>query len=145
MTDIPLPQPSPRAANFVAAMQAMQLTPQEQALYQMHLQNLYGPGGVDNPDGSRSTLYQAVIEHNGKFYNIPTVWNGKIVPVPQAVANAHAAGGLDAFPSYATPEQADTRYQQMHGFMEKDTGAYFAQQNAAPAPAQPTTRLQNME
>jgi len=36
--------------NFTAATREMELTPQEQALYQRHLSNLYGPGGVDNPD-----------------------------------------------------------------------------------------------
>lgn len=110
------------------ANQAMGLTPQEQALYQRHLTNLSGSGGVDNPDGSRSTLFQASVEHDGKVYNIPTVWEGKILPVPEAVRRVEAEG-WDKFPSYANEAAAEARYQQMHSFMEKDTQDYFARKN----------------
>ena len=64
---------------MAAAHQAMNLSPQEQALYQRHLDNLKGPGGVDNPDGSRSTLYQTSVDIDGKTYNLPTVYDGKIL------------------------------------------------------------------
>lgn len=116
----------------------LDLTPQEQALYQRHLTNLTGPGGVDNPDGSRSTLFQAVQEHDGRFYSIPTVWNGRIetenftrpsdgkkfqVPNSTALANVERVGWKN-FPSYATPEEADARYNQLHGYMEQDTEKY---------------------
>jgi len=40
--------------NFDAANKSLNMTPQEQALYQRHLTNFYGTGGVDNSDGSRS-------------------------------------------------------------------------------------------
>jgi hypothetical protein len=128
-----------------AADAAMKLTPQERALYQMHFSNLYGPGGVDhppspdNPQGSRSTLYQAVQEHNGKFYSIPTVWGGKIetekytdpktgkvfdVPNQTALANV-ARMGWENFPAYDTPDAADARYSQLHKFIDQDTANYF--------------------
>lgn len=133
------------AQNYNAANAQMGLTPQEQFLYQMHLRNLYGPGGVDNPDGSRSTLFQSVQEHNGRFYNVPTVWNGAIqtqpyttpdgrnfqVPNDTALANI-ARIGWDAFPSYATPEQADSRYMKMHGFMDRDTSEFFRGRSRGP-------------
>lgn len=132
---------------FVQASQQLQLNPQEQALYQMHLQNLTGPGGVDNPDGSRSSLFQSVQEHDGKYYNIPTVWNGKIetekvttpsgqvmqVPNATALANVEKAG-WDKFPSYATPEEADARYEQMHQFMDKDTAKFLQARNQPATP-----------
>lgn len=117
----------------------MNLTPQEQDFYARHLSNLYGPGGVDNPDGSRSSLYQAVQEHDGNFYNIPTVWGGKIltekwaqpgtgkiwdVPSQEALQNVENAG-WNSFPSYPTPEEADTRYERMHGFLERDTADFL--------------------
>ena len=129
----------PPQENYNAANSALKLTPQEQVLYQRHLQNLYGEGGVDNPDGSRSSLYQAVQEHNGKFYNIPTVWDGKRetqpwtnpdtgktmdVPNDTALSNVNKAG-WDSFPSYDTSGVADDRYDQMHGYMEKDTDSYL--------------------
>lgn len=134
-----VPQRNERARHFHEANRGLNLTPQEQALYGRHLTNLYGAGGVDNPDGSRSSLYQAVEEHGGKFYDIPTVWDGKIqtekwthpqtgkvwdIPNQQALQNVERAG-WDSFPSYTTPEQADARYGQMHDYMEKDTGDYF--------------------
>lgn len=115
---------APQVDNFKAATEALNLTPQEQALYQRHLTNLYGPGGVDNADGSRSTLFQASVERDGKTYNIPTVWDGKILSVPDAVKKAQAAG-WDKFPSYASEKEAEARYQQMHAYMDRDTSAYF--------------------
>lgn len=134
------PPAPPTSANYTQANQDMRLNPQEQAFYQRHLTNLNGNGGVDNPDGSRSTLYQSVQEHNGKYYNVPTVWNGARetepytnpktgetmdVPNQTALQNVEKAG-WDTFPSYSTPDEADARYDQMHGYMEKDTADYMA-------------------
>lgn len=124
--------------NFNVAMKDLNMNEQEQFLYQMHLGNLHGRGGVDHPDGSRSSLYQAVHEHNGKFYNIPTVWDGKLevkpftradgtkmdVPNDKALANVEKLG-WDKFPSYATSDEADERYDKMHSYMEKDTQEYL--------------------
>jgi len=104
---------------------AMKLTPQEKSLYQRHLTNLTGPGGVDNADGSRSTLFQATVDHDGKTYAIPTVWDGKILPVDQAVERVRAEG-WDKFPAYKNPAEAEARYQKMHGFMEADTESFKA-------------------
>ena len=108
-----------RFENRNAAMKDLNLTPQEQFLYQHHLTNLYGGGAVNNPDGSSSTVYQAGIGMNGKQYNIPTVWHGKILPVEAALQQAQRVG-LDKYPSYATPEDAESRYQAMHPYMERD-------------------------
>ena len=143
--NIQAPNTGPTSPNFAAARDAMNLNPQEQALYQRHLSNLHGPGGVNNLNGSRSTLYQTVEPHNGRFYNIPTVWNGQIeaqkwtdpndpsriydVANPQALQNVQN-NGWQNFPSYATGQQADARYQQMHDYMEKDTADY--QKNQPP-------------
>ena len=136
---VPLPTPSPRMENYNAANVEMDLTPEEQALYQRHLSNLYGTGGVDNQNGTRSTLYQFVQQGpDGKYYNVPTVWDGKIetenwtrpadgkvFDVPNAVAKQNIGNaGWASFPSYATPDEADTRYDQMHRYMEKDTNQY---------------------
>jgi hypothetical protein len=121
------------------ADEALGLNKQEADLYKRHLFNLYGSGGVDNADGSRSSLYQAVEEHGGKFYNIPTIWNGrretekwtrpsdgKTFDIPNATALQNVEKeGWDTFPSYSTPEAADARYDQMHGFMELDTQDYL--------------------
>jgi hypothetical protein len=130
----PLPMPRPANApstHMNAAARDMRLTPVEQALYQRHLDNLWGPGGVDNPPtpenpgGSRSTLYQSNVDIDGKNYNLPTVYDGKILSVDDAIARAQAQG-LDKFPNYATPQAAEDRYQQMHGYMDKDVADYYA-------------------
>jgi hypothetical protein len=135
------------ATSLEDAKRDLNLTPQEEALYRRHVDNLTGPGGVDNPDGSRSSLYQAVQEHNGKFYNIPTVWNGKrevekwtdpndpqrVMDVPNTTALANVEReGWGKFPSYATPEQADERYDKMHGYMERDTARFIEGRKADP-------------
>lgn len=139
----------PQQSALPAAHAALNLSPQEQALYQMHLSNLYGNGGVDNPGGSRSTLYQAVQEHDGKFYNIPTVWNGKreVEPytkpdgtkmdVPNATALANVAkAGWENFPAYKTPDEADDRYDAMHKYMEQDTANYMSRAQPMANPLQ---------
>ena len=122
-TDGKMPTDMPSMANFNAAHAALKLTPEEQALYQRHLDNL-SAGGVKNADGSTSTLYQTSFEQNGKTYNIPTVWkmaDGKpvIVPPQQAIKLANMEG-LDKFPSYPSNEAAEARYDAMHQFMERD-------------------------
>lgn len=115
---------APLASQLDAADRALKLTPQERALYQRHLTNLTGSGGVDNPDGSRSTLFQASVEIEGRTYNIPTVWDGKILKPEDALKRAEREG-FDKFPSYASSEEAETRYGKMHDFMERDTAAFL--------------------
>lgn len=118
-----MPTDMPSMVNFNAAHQELNLTPEEQALYQRHLENL-SAGGVKNADGSTSTLFQTSFEQNGRIYNIPTVWQtaqGKpvIVPPAQAIKLANMEG-IDKFPSYSTTEAAEGRYEAMHRFMERD-------------------------
>lgn len=116
-------------ANYHQAEADLKLNPQELSLYERHLKNLNGPGGVDNPDGSRSTLYQANVEHDGKHYNIPTVYDGKILPWREAADRADAQGWRN-FPSYNSPDEAEARYNDMHKYMEKDTAEHMANKGA---------------
>lgn len=117
-----LPTDMPNMSNFNAAHEALDMTPEEQALYQRHLSNL-SAGGVKNANGSTSTLFQTSFEQNGKTYNIPTVWQiaGKpvIVPPHQAIKLANMEG-IDKFPSYPSEDEAEARYEAMHKFMERD-------------------------
>jgi hypothetical protein len=111
------------------------LTPQEQNLVEHHRDNLYGPGKVISPEGDVSSVLQAVVTkppNSNRYYNIPTVWDGKALTTDEASDRA-AKVGWDKWPSYATPEQADLRYEWMHGLMEKDTGRYL-EAGGAPAP-----------
>jgi hypothetical protein len=100
------------------AMKNLNLSPQEQNLYDHHLENLR-KGGVKNPNGSTSTIRNITSEVDGKHYVIPTVWNNQIVSPDQAMQNAKKAG-LDKFPSYDTELEAEQRYLEMHDYMEKD-------------------------
>ncbi len=122
---IGMPITSPPQNNYQAAVKELGLNPQEQALYQRHLTNLYGSGGVDNPNGSRSTLYQMSAGVGNKVYNMPTVYEGKILP-PDEAFNRAMQEGINQFPSYDTQDEAEQRYQKMHNYMERDTAQYLA-------------------
>lgn len=98
----------------------LKLTPEEKNLYDTHLRNLIGPGGVDNEDGSRSTVKSMMVEFDDRTFVLPTVYNGKILDQDEAIAKAKEIG-LDKFPSYGSQEEAEKRYDQLHKYMEKDT------------------------
>lgn len=116
---------------YEQAQAALQLTPEEKGLYERHLANLSGSGKVSHPDGSISTLYQMSVDGpGGQTYNIPSVYNGKILQPNQAIQNA-AQQGWHTFPAYPTQEAAEARYEQMHSFMDQDVGNYLAQQKVA--------------
>src|SRR5689334_7219474 len=101
---------------------SLNLNPQEQFLYNLHRINLRN-APVNNEDGSVSTLRNMTVGMDGKTYNIPTVWDGQVLPPDQALTHARSVG-LDAFPSYPDEATANKRYDQMHSYMEKDvTGA----------------------
>jgi hypothetical protein len=109
--------------NFNAAKTDLNLTPVEQDLYQRHLTNLYSANGVDNSNGSRSTLFITTQGVGDKTYLIPTVWDGRILTSDQALARAKNEG-LDKFPSYANHDVAEARYQKMHEYMDNDTRTF---------------------
>ena len=111
-------------APFIKALVDLQLSPQEQDLYWHHLGNLYGDGKVMQPNGDISTVLQAVVGGpDGRYYNIPTVWEGKVLSPEEAKQKAIQTG-LQRFPAYDSPEQADARYSDMHKYMEQDTTRY---------------------
>lgn len=114
-----------------AGIEGMNLTPQEENLYQHHRREL-ARGGVKNADGSTSTIRQMTVEIGGKAYNLPTVWDGKILDTKAAIARAKQVG-LDKFPSYADDQKAQARYDAMHGFMERDIAPSATPQEATSA------------
>lgn len=121
------------------AHSAMNLSPQESALYARHLNNLWGEGGVDNEDGSRSTLYAYTGKFNdkeiadsglhqdlaNKTFVVPSVKNGQILSANDSFKNA-VSEGIEKFPHYDSDQQALSRYMQMHDYMERDTSDYKA-------------------
>jgi hypothetical protein len=116
-------EPGPRANHMAEAEAALGgLTPEEKFLYNMHLTNLHGRGRLEQPDGSVSSLIQMSFEGpGGKTYNIPTLWGGHQLPPDEAIARAQKIG-LDKFPSYASGDEAEARYRQLHDYLAKDTG-----------------------
>lgn len=112
-----------KTVNFNQANKDMHLSAQEQYLYNEHLNNLWGPGGVDNEDGSRSTLYNTTVNVGGKERVLPTVWDGAKHTPSEAVERAKQKG-LDNYPSYKTVQEAESRYHKMHDYMEKDVQVY---------------------
>ena len=106
-------------SNIVDADLALGLTPEEQNLYAHHLNMLATGNVVNNADVSHSTLRAASVGIGGKTYNIPTVWDGKILPVREAMKRA-AAKGWNHWPAYNSPEEADTRYALLHHYLERD-------------------------
>lgn len=119
------PQQPQTQTYYQQAVRDLGLTPQEQFLYQHHLNNLVEGGRVVQPNGDVSTLLQAVVTGpDGRYYNIPTVWGGQVLPPQQAMQQA-AAVGWDKWPAYPTPEAADTRYGAMHDYLGRDTGAWI--------------------
>lgn len=104
--------------NMASAKSAMDMTPEELALYQHHLNNLQ-QGGVQNSDGSTSTLYQLSFEDGGRTYNVPTIYGNSRLEPEEAIARAYKMG-LQNFPSYASPFAAENRYHRMHNYMEMD-------------------------
>jgi hypothetical protein len=116
-----MPEPvAVKNSNMADANAALKLTPEEQNLYAHHLNNLATGNQVKNADGTYSSVLQAVVQGPGdKFYNIPTIWNGKALDIAAAKKMA-AAKGWNHWPAYADDKVADARYMQMHQFMEKD-------------------------
>lgn len=98
-------------------------TPQEKFLYQHHMNNLQNNGFVLNPDGAISTIKQISVGVDGKTYNIPTVWDGKIVGNEDAIKRAEGVG-WDKWPSYENSDAAEARYKTMHDVMEKDITSF---------------------
>jgi hypothetical protein len=104
--------------NMLAARSSMGLSPEEIALYQHHINNLQ-QGGVQNSDGSTSTLYQLSFQDGDRTYNIPTIYGNTRLDPEEAIARAYKTG-LQNFPSYKSPFAAENRYNRMHGYMEMD-------------------------
>ena len=114
-----------RQANFNLAQDMMGLNPQEQNLYQHHLNNMGAYAQVFNPDLTGSTVLQITTQGpNGRFYSLPTVWDGRELPPLAGRDTAVARQGWDYWPSYATEAEAQARYDAMHQFLGRDRTLY---------------------
>lgn len=123
-----------RLKGFRLAQENLKLNRRETRLYQRHLGNLWGKGGVDNDLGGRSTLLATTVGLGNRTYIIPTVWDGKILSTDDALKRARKEG-LARFPSYSSQAKADARYNKMHEFMDMDTEGYQVANYKPSAPA----------
>ena len=93
-------------------------TPQEKYLYQHHLNNLRMGGYRQH--GEVSTIFNITQEVDGRNYVLPTIWNAQLLKPKQAVECARQIG-IENFPSYNTPQEADARYLNvLHPLMVED-------------------------
>jgi hypothetical protein len=112
-------QANPREQNFDAAVRNMKLTPQEQFLYRHGLNNQWMGGSIRAPNGGLQTIFQTTVQGPGGYYNIPTVWQGQVLPVPVAMQMARLTG-WDKWPVYRSEDEALARYMAMHAYMNQD-------------------------
>jgi len=105
-------------SHLEAAQRDLNLTPQERYLYRHHLANL-SRGGKKQPGGAISTIKNWTVGLGGRSYVIPSIWNNRELPLRDSIQQAHMVG-LHNFPSYATDDEAEKRYDAIHGYMEKD-------------------------
>lgn len=100
----------------------LHLTTAEQHLYDHHLDNIKQGKFVRQEDGSISTILDITMEQDGRYRIIPTVWDGQVLSQNAAIQRA-AAEGWSNWPSYASEDEANARYNAMHAEMEKDVTA----------------------
>jgi hypothetical protein len=124
-----MPTPSPKQGRAMldvpseAGADAMAMTPQERRLYEHHANNLRTGNYVMQPSGMISTVRQIAVQHKGRWYSVPTIWGGREVSRPEAVKRAFDAGRPDDWPSAASRQELEQRYDVLHRFMEEDVNA----------------------
>lgn len=96
-----------------------QMNEQEQFLWNIHRQNSLG-GGVDVPGGGKGSVYAGTHEIDGRHYVLPSIWNGQVITDAKKIIENAEKLGLDKFPNYATEDEAERRYQELHQLMEQD-------------------------
>jgi hypothetical protein len=103
--------------NFEAAKQQLNMSSEEQFLYNHHLGNLRR-GGIRG-NGGASTYKGITAEIDGRVYMLPTIWDNKRLSEEESVRRAKEVG-LDKFPFYNSEEEAQKRYGAIHEFMDMD-------------------------
>lgn len=123
----PLQSNVPQSQHFEAAKRNLNLSKQEENLYQHHLDEL-SYGGLKRPTGEVSSAYATTVpsEDGTKQILIPTIQDGKQLDqagIRSSTLYPWADSGY--FPSYSSPEEAQARYQEIHNYMERDTLDYL--------------------
>jgi len=98
-------------------------TPAETAALNYHRRNLQGKTYLQNPDGSLTTFYGAIVgPDNNQYRLIPTYWGGAIRDIPDAMRFAMRSG--IQFPAYKTLSEAEDAEARLHEIMAQETKDY---------------------
>jgi hypothetical protein len=98
----------------------MGLTEQERHLYEHHANNLRTGNYVIQPTGQTSTIRQIPVQHNGRWYSVPTIWDGKELKRGDAIRRALSEGSIERWPSAGSEQELQDRYSTLHDMMEAD-------------------------
>lgn len=99
-------------------------TPQEENALNYHRRNLKNKTYLQNPDGSLTTFYGAVMDTDDGAILIPTYWKGRIRE-PDEAAKLAQQSGIN-FPRYKDTAQALAAERALHDIMERETDEYMA-------------------
>ena len=100
-------------------------TSKEKRLFEYHQKQLRN-GTYLVKDGQVTTIdLRGVTGPDGKIYNVPSFFNGKIQSEEAAITRA-AKIGWKKYPAYATGKEANTAARRLHTLIEQDTEKFFS-------------------
>ena len=85
------------------------------AILDHHFANIRDNKQVQNADGSMSSVKTIIVELDGKPTIIPTIWDGRELPVREAVQRAIKSG--KSWPQFDTNDEADATDAEWHKYM----------------------------
>ncbi len=105
----------------VPQFDAYNLPDKEANLIEYHRDNLRKGTYLDR-GGDISTVYiTGVTGPDGRIYNVPGYWDGKLHTDVKEISDHAAQIGWDKWPSYATGKQADAAAERDHKIVDADT------------------------
>ena len=98
----------------------MEISDKEQNLIKYHREVLANKDHMIE-DGALTSIYIVGVTNpaNGRIYNVPGYFDGKIQSDKNAADRANSIG-WDKFPSYESGEQADRAAEKLHKIIEQD-------------------------
>jgi hypothetical protein len=109
----------------------LRLNRRETRLYERHLDNLYGSGGVDDGLGGRATLLSDIVSEGGRHYIVPRIWDGKVLSSSEALKMARKES-LRRLPAYSSKAKAEARLRDIHEYMDMDSEVWLSAQVTTP-------------
>lgn len=123
--------PKDREKYLDLADKNLRLNKRETRLYERHLDNLYGSGGVDDGLGGRATLLSDIVSEGGRYYIVPRIWDGEVLKKDEALKLARKES-LRRFPAYSSKAKAEARLRDIHEYMDMDSEVWLSAQVQIP-------------